>query len=167
MVRYYNRRKNYNYYTEVKRILESLGKRDSLLDIGCLDTPVSTWGNFNLRVSISPNKRKKLPRVLALLGLWPDLASTLPRFSVITCLQVIEHVEDYKPFVDAIFDRGDFIIISLPWKWTKGKCKSHLHDPIDEDKCLELLGGRVADKVRIIEDKKLKRAVLTFQNKKR
>lgn len=39
----------------------------------------------------------------------------------------------YK-FAQKLFTLGKTVIISVPYKWPKGRCKEHVHDPVDENK---------------------------------
>jgi 2-polyprenyl-3-methyl-5-hydroxy-6-metoxy-1,4-benzoquinol methylase len=54
----------------------------------------------------------------------------------VTCFQVLEHVPDPAAFARKLKELGRVLIVSVPYKWEKGKCKSHLHDPVDEAKML-------------------------------
>lgn len=58
------------------------------------------------------------------------------KYDVVLCLQVLEHINDVESFTQKLFEYGKIIIISVPYKWEKGYCKSHVHDPVDEKKIL-------------------------------
>lgn len=138
MAGFYPGRKNHKYYTQVKKWLESYGPRDSILDIGSADTPVASWGSFQHRYLMEANPKwlPDFPGVIAINGRWPEDAGLVPdRVEVVTCLQVLEHVIDVQPFVDAIFAAATHrVILSVPYKWPAGTCDTHIHDPIDRDK---------------------------------
>jgi len=130
---YYASRKDEQYYRVVRRWLEQLSPESSLLDVGCLDTPVATWGTFATRYTVDPRPRPPLPHVTAIANHWPAAAANLPQpIAVVTCLQVLEHVADPHAFAAELFAAATTaVIISVPYRWAAGACKYHLHDPID------------------------------------
>ena len=153
MAGYWEGRKDLNYYRAVRRILDELGPRESILDVGPMDTPVASWGQFDRRYTVGPDARKPIDGVTAIRGLWPDVASEiwLP-VDVVTCLQVIEHLPETLPFAAALFiAASELAIISVPYQWPASACQYHVHDPIDEDKLTRLV-GRIADRVDIVAD---------------
>jgi hypothetical protein len=159
---FYTERKEYKYYQLCKKILEELSEiqQESILDIGCFDSPVSTWGNFKTRYSVDKQNRANLKNVIKIVSEWPHVSNQLPpKIDVITCLQVIEHIENYRPFVDKILEMCKTAIISIPWKWPKSLCKYHVLDPIDEDK-LNIIMGKPYKQLTIFKDEdKLYRAI--------
>lgn len=151
---YWANRKHYKYYTVIQNLLESIGKQESILDIGSCDTPVSTWGDFNYRYTLDIDKYKPLPGVTSIIGSWPQDKSLLNLpVSIITCLQVLEHVENPILFCKEIFDSAKVaVIISVPYKWPNGAEISHIQDPVDEDKLFSWT-NRNPTEIRIIDDK--------------
>jgi len=147
---FYERRKTSAYYGIVRRRLESLGPRDSILDVGSWDSPVATWGDFRVRYTVDTRQRQSLPNVTKVVGTWPEVASFFQRpVSVVTCLQVLEHVDDPRAFAEALFAvAGDCVIISVPYKWPLGTCRQHLHDPIDEAKLNRMTGRTPRESAR-------------------
>jgi len=71
---------------------------------------------------------------------------------VITCLEVLEHLtdEEMQPFVDKLFAHAEHVIISVPWRWPKGKCANHVQDPIGRKKFLQMIGNRKVVKQKIV-----------------
>jgi len=136
VLRFWRTRQQCEYYWVVKQMLEAMGPRESLLDIGCWDTPVVTWGEFAERYSVDPRERPELPGVHAVLGHWPECRDKLPdSVNVVTCLQTIEHVHDVQTFVDAIFAIAtETVVLSVPYRWSTDATPCHHHDPIDEAK---------------------------------
>jgi len=61
-------------------------------------------------------------------------------FDLGLCPQVLEHLYNPKKFVCKIFKVCKIAIISVPYKWGKGCCLDHIHDPIDEDKLFSWTG---------------------------
>ncbi len=129
---YWESRQNRQYYSVVKQWVEQLGPCHSIVDIGCRDTPVVTWGTFQHRYSVDIKNRPKLPNVIQIIGSWPDCKEQLPKCDVVLCLQVLEHLSDPIPFTEALFEHAlKTVIISVPYKWSKGAESCHCQDPID------------------------------------
>lgn len=163
MAGYWAERQHYSYYAAIQQMLTDCGSQQSLLDIGSMDTPVATWGNFATRYTIDPRPRNPLPHVTAVVGSWPDDLELLPsRLSVITCLQVIEHVENTRRMCDAMFAAAtNCVIISVPYEWPAKACHYHVHDPIDEAKLVRLV-GRVPDESVIVNDDGWRRVIARY-----
>lgn len=143
---FYERRRNCSYYRIVRLLLESLGPRESILDVGSWDSPVATWGDFRIRYTVDSRQRPSMPDVTKIVGTWPEAGGLFQRpVSVVTCLQVLEHIHDARKFADALFRVAcEYVVISVPYGWPAESCKYHVHDPIDEAK-LEWMTGRTAE----------------------
>lgn len=137
---YYKNRKDLLYYKLVKNWLNKLGEKESILDVGCGGCPVAAWGKFNKRVALNLEPFPKIKNVVCVTDDWMNYPAE--KFSVITCLQVIEHFQkDYiLKFVNKIFENCQTAIISVPYKWEKGLEPSHIQDPIDICKFVNLVG---------------------------
>lgn len=147
---FYETRKHLEYFAVVREMLESLGSLGSVCDIGCLDSPVATWGDFDQRWTIDHRERPAISGVRQIVGEWPDCASLLPIVDVVTCLQVLEHLDDPKPFCAALFAAArQAVIVSVPWGWPAGLCTSHVQDPVDAAK-LDGWTGREPTRLEII-----------------
>jgi len=130
---HWERRKHLPYYAIVRSWLEELSPCDSILDIGCLDTLVASWGTFTYRYSIDPRPRPHIDGVTAIRGSWPE-DRPQRTFDVMTCLQTLEHIEDPTASVQPIFDTARLaVILSVPYKWPAGY-DAHIHDPVDARK---------------------------------
>ena len=126
--------KDYNYFKLVKNIIKILsGNNKTILDIGSANIDLMSKYPFAKRVSVSIDGAINNDNVT---GYQMDFFNfDVPeKFDVITCLQVVEHVENAKEFVQKILKSGRLCIISVPYKWEKGACKYHVQDPIDEKK---------------------------------
>ena len=56
------------------------------------------------------------------------------KYNLVTCLQVLEHVDDPPAFVEKLVSITDgYLLISVPYMWPAGQCESHLYDPMDLD----------------------------------
>jgi hypothetical protein len=146
-VGYYNPRAKLGYYQTVKRWLEELGSLDSLLDVGCFDTPVATWGDFRHRYTVDHRARPALSGVLPIVGDWPACSHLVPQCDVVTCLQTIEHLDNPLPFTAALFAHARrAVILSLPYQWPAGHCSSHRQDPVTLEK-IAGWAGRQPDRI--------------------
>jgi len=160
MVGHWEQRTGLPYYAIVRRWLEKFGPQESLLDIGCLDTPVASWGTFCHRFTIDPRPRPAIEGVVAIRGSWPE-DKPPGMFDVITCLQTLEHVEDPESFVQPIFEVARLaVILSVPYRWPAGYDR-HIHDPVDEKK-LRSWTGRDPDRQEVT-DSKARRLVTLYR----
>jgi hypothetical protein len=100
--------------------------------------------------------------VLRVIGYWPDCATLVPLCEVVTCLQVLEHLDQPEPFCAALFAHArQAVILSLPWHWPAGTDASHKQDPVGGDKVL-LWTGRDPTSCRVTPGTR-PRAVLLYQ----
>ena len=161
---YYAKRSGSSYYRLVQQWLEEFGPLDSVLDVGCFDTPVATWGDFQRRITVDSRPRPALDGVLQIIGYWPDCSHMVPVCDIVLCLQVLEHLEDPKPFTQTLFEHaGRAVIISVPWLWPEGRYKGHKQDPVDEKKLLSWT-GRKPDRFEIVAaTDKVRRAVALYE----
>jgi hypothetical protein len=61
-------------------------------------------------------------------------------FDLVTCFQVLEHVPEPKAFARKLLDLGKVVVVSVPYKWRKGKVRFHPNDPVDEAKLTKWFG---------------------------
>lgn len=156
---YWAGRAGMKYYQAVRALLETLSPGESLLDVGGWDTPVATWGTFARRYTCDAGLDPKLPGVISHVG---DFLNWEPpeRMSVVTCLQVLEHLPDrtVQRFGAKLRQAGAVVIVSVPFCWPKGGEPSHLQDPIDARKLAGFMGGPPR-KAEIIQDGRRQRIV--------
>lgn len=141
---YWEERKELPYYQAVKTCMESLTKKitlESVLDIGCGGCPTATWGSFHVREAINLEPCPPIPGVELYIYDWMQFRAK-PKYSLITCMQVLEHLSDEElpAFVEKIWTHARNVIISVPYKWEKGACSDHKQDPIDEAKLRKIMG---------------------------
>jgi len=134
---YWEKRKDVLYY-QVARVLTShLSKRaKSIIDVGSAGCPYLDWFNhIPNRTSIDlkrPYEAKGVKSITSDFLTWePDRT-----YDIVTCFQVLEHVPDAEAFAQKLLKLGKVVVVSVPYKWPKGKTKSHIHDPVDEEKML-------------------------------
>lgn len=168
-------RQHFGYYVLVKAWLEaislnfnmlntSLNHESSILDVGCLDTPTATWGEFDRRYTVDIAHDPKLPDVESFVA---DFRTWKPphRMTVVTCLQVLEHLPDaiVEDFGDKLRTISDYTIASVPFMWPPGLEADHKQDPIDLAKFSRFMGGP-PNEYAIIKDTKHLRIVGRWNN---
>lgn len=165
---YWASRSHFNYYKTVRMLLEHLGPLESILDIGCADTPVATWGQFDRRYTVDVMERPPLDRVQAVVGTWPEVPQEPKKWSVICCLQVLEHLPEarLRQAVNGIMHRSQVFIVSVPYNWRPHACPYHLHDPITLDKFLSWMRGLKPSWIDCVKDEHLNRLVALFDTRR-
>jgi hypothetical protein len=170
MTDYWKERETLGYYVLVRAWLNMLSiplhamDTSALLDVGCLDTPTATWGYFNHRYTVDLEHDPKLAGVVSHVGSF--LEWTPPhRMTVVTCLQVLEHLPDteIRRFADKLLACADHTIVSVPYEWPKGDEPAHLQDPISQEKFERMMGRPPLEQV-IVHDGKRLRIVARWEN---
>lgn len=137
---YWTDRQEFGYFVLVRAWLNMLSQsmqRDelSLVDVGCRDTPVATWGYFDKRYTVDLTFNPRLSGVTSYVG---NFLKWHPphHMTVVTCLQVLEHLTDevLEPFVAKLHAIADFAIVSVPYEWPAGSELAHVQDPISAEK---------------------------------
>lgn len=165
---YFEERKDLRYYKLVKQWLEELSrdpKLNSVMDVGCADTPVCTWGSFSERTALNS---RPFPRFKDVDNhIEGDWLSVIAQADVITCLQVLEHLDDdvVKRFAWKLFKNSAFTIVSVPYMWPRTPEQEHKQDPIDLRKFLDIV-GRDPIRMEIVTDGSRQRMVAMFDNAK-
>src|SRR5690606_15311883 len=112
------------------------------LDVGSNKTPTLEWHRPSAErlVSADLSRPYRAPGVEALVC---DFLAYRPDepFDLVTCFQVLEHVPAPAAFARHLTNVGHVVVASVPYKWKKGKCKYHLHDPVDEEKMRHWFGS--------------------------
>lgn len=82
-------------------------------------------------------------------------------YDLVLCLQVLEHVREPESFCRKLMETGKCVIVSVPYLWPKGRCASHIHNPVDEAKLLSW-SGKPWKEQRIVQDGQYKRLVAAY-----
>jgi len=139
---YWQKRKDSIYLFASKQIcLQRCGEPKSVIDVGSNGTPTLEWHRKTAARLVSLDLRR--PYVAAgVESLTCDFLTYEPetRFDLVTCFQVLEHVPDPVAFARGLIQIGEIAVVSVPYKWKKGKCRYHLHDPVDEGKMRRWFG---------------------------
>lgn len=160
---YWQERESLGYYAVVRAWLKMISMPlhamtdTSLLDVGCLDTPIATWGYFDRRYTIDLIHDPKLGGVVSHVGSWLDWTPP-EHMTVITCCQVLEHLPDaqIKPFTQKLLSCADHTIVSVPYEWPKGDEPSHLQDPISQTKFDTMMGRAPLEQIIVFDGKRLR-----------
>lgn len=171
MIAYWEERQRLGYYVVVRSWLDNISlplhvmDSSSILDVGCFDTPTATWGHFNHRYTVDLEHDPKLPGVQSHIA---NFMTWKPphRMTVVTCLQVLEHLEDeqVRPFAEKLLASGEHVIVSVPYEWKKGEEKGHKQDPISFWKFDRMMGTPPLEKLVILDGKRL-RLLARWHNK--
>ena len=64
------------------------------------------------------------------------------KLDIITCLQVLEHIDDdhIEKFAHKLLNDAPTVVISVPYMWPKGSDIDHKQDPVDVDKLIKWFG---------------------------
>lgn len=132
---YWRRRAKDRYYDEVYRLAEQQAVAGgSVLDVGALEARMLTrLSKFRRRVALDRGKIAPQEGVETIRANFFEWTPT-EQFDLVLCLQVLEHIPDAKTFAHRLFAAGRTVIISVPYRWPRGKCEGHVHDPVDEEK---------------------------------
>lgn len=133
---YWERRKNSVYLHVTQRVCAKFAPRpDSVLDVGSNGTPTLEWHRSSAARLVSLDLRR--PYVAdGVESITDNFLKYQPRerYDLVTCLQVLEHVPDASKFAQHLLSVGKIVVVSVPYKWRKGLCKEHVHDPVDRFK---------------------------------
>jgi len=117
----------------VRELATALGSgATAVLDVGSNRTPCLDWfPQAKFRTSVDPRGPYAGEGIESVTA--DFLAWEAPRhYDLALCLQVIEHVPDAPAFCRKLLAVADIVIVSVPYKWARGRNKEHLHDPIDK-----------------------------------
>jgi hypothetical protein len=158
---YYKKRKDFHYYKQVQSML-SKNDFSSIIDVGSRKSPVMEHLDddiYKAMLDIKPiNPIPNIHMITADFYTWtPDR-----KYDVALCLQVLEHLDRPKEFVEKLFQVAAITIISVPYKWPKGSCKYHVQDPIDQHK-IHTWAGRDPDEMHIVKDNGKKRIICLYK----
>jgi hypothetical protein len=149
-------RANLKYYQVVRRWLEELGPQNSILDVGCSYSTSVLFGNFRYRYALDLHKTPEIPGVIGIQNIWMYL---LMYVDVITCLQVLEHVDNPKEFAEKLRYSSKITIVSLNWAPTE----DHLHHWIDVPWIIHVMQDE-PEKSEITTDNHVKRYIGIWNN---
>jgi hypothetical protein len=132
---YWESRQDLLYYQVVRQLIKGLAPdADSMLDVGSAGCPYLDWfRHIPVRVSVDIDRPFAGEGITAIKADFVDWQPDRD-FSVVTCLQVLEHVEQPAIFARKLLAAGRIVIVSVPHLWLPGTVDSHRHDPVTERK---------------------------------
>lgn len=131
---YWRRRSDLLYYQYFDYIVRCIApKARSMLDIGTNKAPYLEWFHWIPdRLSVDIREPYVSEKVRGMEG---DIFKLeLPRFDLVSCMQVLEHVPEPEPFARRLLELGRLVLVSVPFNWPAGATKSHVNDPVDLEK---------------------------------
>ena len=132
---YARKRRTLIYYRYVSTLVRGVASRaTSIIDVGsgmtsCLEEFdwIPTRKTIDIR---NPYTSQSVEGIRAdFLEYEPD-----EQYDLTLCLQVLEHVPRVEEFTGKLFEISHSVLISVPYKWAKGSCRTHIHDPVDKEK---------------------------------
>lgn len=131
---YWEKRKDWVYLHVARIICARFAQGPgSVLDVGSNRTPTLEWHRSNAKRLVSLDLRR--PYVAdGVESIQEDFLKYQvdEKYDLVTCLQVLEHVPDAGAFAERLLSVGKVVVVSVPYKWRRGCCKGHVHDPVDE-----------------------------------
>jgi hypothetical protein len=153
---YWQSRENARYLRAVRALVNRSIAEDrveSILDVGSNGCGYLEWfPDVPCRVSLDIDNPYASDRVEAIKADFFAYEATR-RFDLVLCLQVLEHIPQAAQFARRLLAAtGRQLVVSVPYKWPRGRCEWHVHDPVDEDKMLSWF-GREPDYQTIVREK--------------
>jgi hypothetical protein len=149
--KYYESRKHLNYYKKIIEIIQK-EKFQSIIDVGARQSPILE----NLDTSLEKVVLDicDVPPLDGIRVIHADFYNWIPdkKYDIVGCFQVLEHLDEPEKFAKKLFEIANSkVLISVPYKWEKGKCKCHVQDPVDEKK-MEIWTTKTPDESYIVND---------------
>ena len=142
VAQYWERRKDSIYIFTAQRICRMFCPEPrSVLDVGSNGTPTLEWHRPSATRLVSLDLRRPYlaPGVEAVRSDFLEF-SPESKFDLVTCFQVLEHLRKPTLFAQKLLELSSVCVVSVPYKWPKGKCKGHVQDPVDVEKMLAWFG---------------------------
>jgi hypothetical protein len=139
---YWDGRKDSVYLHVARLVCKRFGGGPkAVLDVGSNGTPTLEWhrGTAQRLVSVDLGTPYRAPGIESRVQNFFEYVPDAP-FDLATCFQVLEHVPDPAVFARKLLAAAPVLIVSVPYRWRKGACKYHIHDPVDEAKMLSWFG---------------------------
>ncbi len=166
---YCEERKDLLYYKKVKAYLAIASlNANSILDVGSNGIDVMTFLPCSIKVSLDKQNPLEAEGVESIRDdfITHDFRET--KYDIVSCLQTLEHIDDeyVDLFAEKLLQLGKIVIISVPFKWTKGACKWHKQDPVDIEKVEHWMGRKAVISEIVREIDGTPRLIMIFINEK-
>ena len=159
---YYEPDRNFQYYRHVLKWLEFL-KPTSVLDVGGRRSPILERLSPSIeRVCLDIERIPGLPQGVR--RITSDFMAWTPDklYDVVVCLQVLQHIEDPKAFLQKLFQVGKTVVLCIPYQLPQGM-NAGRHAMLDE-KSLYKWSGRTPNATQLISDVGLFRLLAVYQS---
>jgi len=132
--RHWATRQDLRYYRVVRSWIEQ-HPGYAILDVGHLGTPTASWGEFAVRHAVdlrAPTDDERFDGIEYFVGEFIKWEPPHPKYDLVTCLQVLEHLGDslVAPFACKLMKTGDRVLVTVPYRWKAGACAYHPQDPV-------------------------------------
>lgn len=141
---YWKKRQHLLYYEVVAKYVRYVARdAKSLLDVGGTSPYIEWFDWIPDRRTLDIGEPYESPTVQ---GMKMDFFEYTPdkKFDVVTCLQVLEHLDDPKRACDKLKQVSPNVIISVPYMWDPEVThrSGHVQDPVDLEKVNSWMGKR-------------------------
>ncbi len=139
--RYWAHRSDMMYYHYVDYIVRTVGREaGSMIDVGSASSPFIErfdWIREKLSLDMAPPYASD-----TVMGIQGDLMQIefARKFDLCTCLQVLEHIPDVRPFARKLLTLSDLVVVSVPFMWPTSAAEDHIHDPISYEMLTDWMG---------------------------
>ena len=140
---YIDRRKNMEYYKYARAILKMLCREeDSICDVGSWRTDMLSFLPCKRKITIDLREPFCSDDVEGITGDY--LTWEAEKLDVVTCFQVLEHIDDdhIEEFAHKLLSDAPIVVVSVPYMWPEGKCEEHFQDPVDAEKLVGWFGKK-------------------------
>ncbi len=154
-ISYAERRRGRRYYKYIKSLLSfACTNAESIIDVGSNGVDLLSVCPCKYKVSLDVENPLVKDGVISIREDFLDWKPTRQLFDVVTCFQVLEHIDDDKimAFVGKLKKLGKVLMVSVPYRWPHGKCEDHVQDPIDIDKLEKWFGQRPVFANVVVDD---------------
>ena len=160
---YYERRKDLFYYKKLKEILMMVCREsDAILDVGSYGIDMLSFLPCKTKKSIDLNTPYSDDETEGIIGDYLEYKTE--HLDVVTCYQVLEHIDDDKVvrFARKLLQDARMVIISVPYVWPNGFCKWHRQDPVSVNKLISWFGKNPVCLYKVTEANGLSRMIAVF-----
>jgi len=160
---YWNKRKQHVYYREVLAVARRTApKATSLLDVGTGPCEYPAWFDWIPRkVLVDKGNTPPVPGAECIRADFMTY-QTAERFDLVTCLQVLEHLQDPAAMARRLLAHGKKVIVSVPYMWPENFCKYHVQDPVSTKKLLSWFPVKPIETLKVTEPGNISRMIAVF-----
>jgi hypothetical protein len=162
---YWEGRKDDIYLLVARKMCEKFCQKPrKVIDIGSNETPILEWFRSSAVELVSLDLNAPY-QGNGITSIKEDFLSypIHQTYDLAICFQVLEHVPDVAVFAKKLLTLAPIVVISVPYRWTRGACDEHIHDPVDEEKLLKWFGKKPLFQYVATEFSGIKRLIGVYQ----